>query len=144
MSDGDNVATEPFPGLGVNCTFKVYAEQVRKRVQEVVRYTARQAIVEISDALWRDASASDLKLSHENAPAVVLLRALRNAYSHRRDDRAFGNAKLPLRWRQLDLVPGMRGLTVSETIFLDEQLWLINEVIYLLDPGSALTTQVQR
>ncbi|UXW33472.1 hypothetical protein IXO644_004615 [Xanthomonas oryzae pv. oryzae] len=60
------------------------------------------------------------------------------------DDWAFGNAKLPLRWRQLDLVPGMQGLTVSETIFLNEQLLLINDAIYLIDPDSALTTQVHR
>ncbi|QUW75814.1 hypothetical protein [Xanthomonas oryzae] len=142
--DGDYIATEPFPGLGVNWTFKVYPEQLRERAQDVVRYTARQAIVEISDAMWKYALASDLKRSYESEPAVVLLRALRNAYAHRRDDWAFGNAKLPLRWRQLDLVPGMQGLTVSETIFLNEQLLLINDAIYLIDPDSALTTQVHR
>ncbi|MBO9721780.1 hypothetical protein [Xanthomonas phaseoli] len=127
--DGDYIATEPFPGLGVNWTFKVYPEQ---------------AIFEISDAMWRYALASGLKRSDESEPAVVLLRALRNAYAHRRDDWAFGKAELPLRWRQLDLVPGMQGLTVSETIFLNEQLLLINDAIYLLDPDSTLTTQVHR
>ncbi|MBO9789015.1 hypothetical protein [Xanthomonas phaseoli] len=142
--DGDYIATEPFPGLGVNWTFKVYPEQLRERAQEVVRYTARQAIVEISDAMWRYALASDLKRSDESEPAVVLLRALRNAYAHRRDDWAFGKAELPLRWRQLDLVPGMQGLPVSETIFLNEQLLLINDAIYLLDPDSTLTRQVHR
>ncbi|UWI57719.1 hypothetical protein [Xanthomonas oryzae] len=142
--DGDYIATEPFPGLGVNWTFKVYPEQLRERAQDVIRYTARQAIVEISDAMWKYALASDLKRSYESEPAVVLLRALRNAYAHRRDDWAFGNAKLPLRWRQLDLVPGMQGLTISETIFLNEQLLLINDAIYLIDPDSALTTQVHR
>ncbi|NEK75101.1 MAG: hypothetical protein G3W62_20480 [Xanthomonas euvesicatoria] len=73
-----------------------------------------------------------------------MLRALRNAYAHRRDDWNFGNAKLPLRWRQLDLVAGMQGLTVSEMIFLNEQLLLINDAIHLLDPDNALTTQVHR
>ncbi|TAP20240.1 hypothetical protein EYR01_10615 [Xanthomonas oryzae pv. oryzae] len=137
--DGDYIATEPFPGLGVNWTFKVYPEQLRERAQDVIRYTARQAIVEISDAMWKYALASDLKRSYESEPAVVLLRALRNAYAHRRDDWAFGNAKLPLRWRQLDLVPGMQGLTISETIFLNEQLLLINDAIYLVAPEKPLS-----
>ncbi|WP_342343561.1 hypothetical protein [Xanthomonas phaseoli] len=128
----------------VQSFLKVYPEQLRERAQEVVRYTARQAIVEISDAMWRYALASDLKRSDESEPAVVLLRALRNAYAHRRDDWAFGKAELPLRWRQLDLVPGMQGLPVSETIFLNEQLLLINDAIYLLDPDSTLTRQVHR
>ncbi|AEO41386.1 hypothetical protein XACM_1100 [Xanthomonas euvesicatoria pv. citrumelo F1] len=35
----------------MNWTFKVYPEQWRERAQEVVRYTARQAIVYISDAM---------------------------------------------------------------------------------------------
>lgn len=94
--------------------------------------------------MWRYALASGLKRSYESEPAVVLLRALRNAYAHRRDDWNFGNAKLPLRWRQLDLVAGMQGLTVSEMIFLNEQLLLINDAIHLLDPDNALTTQVHR
>ncbi|AEQ95371.1 hypothetical protein XOC_1183 [Xanthomonas oryzae pv. oryzicola BLS256] len=38
----------------------------------------------------------------------------------------------------------MQGLTVSETIFLNEHLLLINDAIYLIDPDSALTTQVHR
>ncbi|AZU12210.1 hypothetical protein PK69_22225 [Xanthomonas phaseoli pv. phaseoli] len=35
--DGHYIATEPFPGLGVNRAFKVYPEQLRERAQEVVR-----------------------------------------------------------------------------------------------------------
>lgn len=142
--DRDYIATQPFPGLGINWTFKVYPERLRERAQEVVRYAARQAIVEISDAMWGYAIAADLKDQYAANPVVVLLRAVRNAYAHRKDDWDFGKAKLPLRWRQLDLVPGMHGKTVSETIFLNEQLLLMNDAIHLLDPSSPLVVSVHR
>lgn len=140
----DDIVTQPYAGLAVDWSFRVYPERLRERAQEVVRYTARQAIIEISDALRMYAIAIKRKTEYEQYPAVALLRAARNSYAHRRDDWDFSGTKLPLRWRQLDLVAGMHGKSVSETLFLNEQLLLMNDAIYLLDPESPLTATVYR
>lgn len=141
---GDLIATQPFPGLGIDWRYKVYPERLRERAQDVVKHTARQAIIEASDAVWWYGASAGLEMEYSANPVVVLLRALRLAYAHRADDWKFGNAPLPLQWRQIRLVTGMNGKSVSETILLSDQLYLLNDAIYLLDPSSPLVASVHR
>nr|WP_310444285.1 hypothetical protein [Stenotrophomonas rhizophila] len=140
----DLIATKPFAGLAIDWRYTVYPERLRERAQEVVKYTARQAIVDVHDAVWWYGKAAGLASQYSANPVVVLLRALRHAYSHRADDWEFSGAPLPLQWRQLSLVAGMGGKTVSQTIFLSDQLYLLNDAIFLLDPTSPLTANVYR
>lgn len=140
----DLIATEPFAGLAIDWRYTVYPERLRQRAQEVVKYTARQAIVDVHDAVWWYGVNAGLKDQYVEEPVVVLLRALRHAYSHRADNWDFGGAPLPLQWRQHALVSGMGGKPVSQSIFLSDQLYLINDAIFLLDPSSPLTATVYR
>lgn len=141
---GDMIVSKPFPGLAIDWRYTVHPERLPERAQEVVRHTARQAIVDVSDALWGYAQSSGCKDEYASNPVVVLLRALRLAYSHRADDWNFQRAPLPLQWRHLSLVHGMNGKSVSETIVLSDQLYLLNDAIHLLDPSSPLVVSVHR
>ncbi len=141
--DGDYIATEPFPGLGVNWTFKVYPNScasVRRTWFDIPRVKqSSKSLMPCGSMRWHQTSSGAMKVSPPLsccAPCATHMPIVGMT--------GLSNAKLPLRWRQLDLVPGMQGLTVSETIFLNEQLLLINDAIYLIDPDSALTTQVHR
>lgn len=140
----DLIATKPFAGLAIDWRYTVYPERLRERAQEVVKYTARQAIVDVHDAVWWYGMTAGLARQYSENPVVVLLRALRHAYSHRADDWDFGGTPLPMQWRHLSLEIGMGGKSVSQSIFLSDQLYLINDAIFLLDPGSALAATVHR
>lgn len=141
---GDMIVSKPFPGLGIDWLFTVHPERLPERAHEVVKHTARQAIIDVSDALWGYAKSNGLEVAYSTNPVVVLLRALRLAYAHRADDWNFTRAPLPLQWRQLELVNGMNGKSVSETILLSDQLFLLNDAIHLLDPNNPLVTPVHR
>jgi hypothetical protein len=141
---GDHIVSKPFPGLGIDWLYTVYPERLKERAYDVVKHTARQAIIDASDAVWGYGASNGLKALYSAEPTVVLLRALRLAYAHRADNWDFGKALLPLQWRQLRLTSGMDGKSVSETIFLSDQLFLLNDAIFLLDPQSPLVAAVHR
>jgi hypothetical protein len=141
---GDMIVSKPSPGLANDWLYTVHPERLPERAQEVVRHTARQAIIDVSDTLWGYAQSAGLEVEYSANPVVVLLRALRLAYAHRADDWNFQKAPLPLQWRQLELVHGMNGKTVSETLLLSDQLYLLNDAIHLLDPNSPLVASVHR
>lgn len=143
--DRDVIALTPYPGLAVGWIYTVYPDQLKERAQEVVRYTARQAIVDVYKAVWMYALSSGLDQAWRNEPVLVLLRAARVAYAHGADDWKFeASVTLPLRWRQIEIVPGMHGKSVSETIRLSEQLHLIHDALRLLDPQSPLLANVSQ
>lgn len=140
----DMIVSKPYPGLAIDWLYTVHPERLPERAQDVVRHTARQAIVDASDALWGYAQSNGLEGEYSANPVVVLLRALRLAYAHRADDWNFKRAPLPLHWRHLELTQGMNGKSVSETIVLSDQLFLLNDAIHLLDPSSPLVAPVRR
>ncbi|CRD45803.1 hypothetical protein [Stenotrophomonas indicatrix] len=141
---GDMIVSKPFPGLAIDWRYTVHPERLPERAQEVVRYTARQAIMDTHDAVWKYLESNRLKDQYLANPVLVLLRALRLAYAHRADDWQFKDSPLPLQWRQLQLVAGMNGKSVSETMLLSDQLYLMNDAIHLLDPNNPLVAPVQR
>ncbi len=141
---GNIIATEPFPGLGIDWRYTVHPALLRERAQEVVKHTARQAIIDVSDAVRSYGLSSGQKARYSANSVVVLLRALRLAYAHRSDDWRFDRSPLPLQWRQIRLVEGMEGRSISELIMLSDQLRLLNDAIHLLDPGNPLTASVHR
>ncbi|MNV83581.1 hypothetical protein D3C71_1773970 [compost metagenome] len=96
------------------------------------------------DAVWKYLESNRLKDQYLANPVLVLLRALRLAYAHRADDWQFKDSPLPLQWRQLQLVAGMNGKSVSETMLLSDQLYLMNDAIHLLDPNNPLVAPVHR
>ncbi|MFS5596682.1 hypothetical protein V2V61_11035 [Streptococcus agalactiae] len=141
---GDMIVSKPFPGLAIDWRYTVHPERLPERAQEVVRYTARQAIMDTHDAVWKYVESNRLKNQYLANPVLVLLRALRLAYAHRADDWRFQDSPLPLQWRQLKLVPGMNGQSIHETILLSDQLFLLNDAIHLLDPSNPLVIPVHR